>query len=133
MGLILVATGLSYAAVGSSPAAAQSVQSLASGAPSASAQNIIVTAKRNESIGTVISASAGVVGGVELSQRPILRQGELLEAVPGMIVTAHTSGGKANQYYLRASIWITAQTSPPAWMACPSTSAPTPTARAIWT
>ncbi len=41
------------------------------------------------------------MGGVELSQRPLLRQGELLEAVPGMIVTAHTGGGKANQYYLR--------------------------------
>ncbi len=64
-------------------------------------QSVIVTAKVNESLGSEESASAGVVGGVELGQRPILRQGELLEAVPGMIVTAHTSGGKANQYYLR--------------------------------
>ena len=63
--------------------------------------SVIVTAKARDALGTAISASAGRVGGVELSQRPILRQGELLEAVPGMIVTAHTSGGKANQYYLR--------------------------------
>ncbi|MFV4649114.1 hypothetical protein ACNJUT_21215, partial [Mycobacterium tuberculosis] len=55
----------------------------------ASDQTIIVTAKREESIGTIVSASAGIVGGVELSQRPVLRPGELLEAVPGMIATAH--------------------------------------------
>ena len=62
---------------------------------------VVVTGKKHDSLGTAISASAGVVGGIEISQRPILRQGELLEAVPGMIVTAHTGGGKANQYYLR--------------------------------
>ena len=64
-------------------------------------QSVIVTSRRPEAIGGDISASSGVVGGEELLQRPLLRQGELLEAVPGMIVTAHTSGGKANQYYLR--------------------------------
>ena len=72
-----------------------------SGSDQPDLQTVIVTAKANEAIGSGFSASAGVVGGVELSERPILRQGELLEAVPGMIVTAHTSGGKANQYYLR--------------------------------
>ena len=80
---------------------AQSSQSLVASAPSAALPTIIVTAKKDDAIGTIVSASAGVVGGVELSERPILRQGELLEAVPGLIVTAHTSGGKANQYYLR--------------------------------
>ena len=64
-------------------------------------QSVIVTSRRPEAIGGDISASSGAVGGEELLQRPLLRQGELLEAVPGMIVTAHTSGGKANQYYLR--------------------------------
>lgn len=64
-------------------------------------QSVIVTTRRPEAIGSDLSASSGVVGGEELLQRPLLRQGELLEAVPGMIVTAHTSGGKANQYYLR--------------------------------
>ena len=97
-----IAALLATAATGvSSVAGAQTSQPLASGAPPSAVQTVIVTAKRNDAIGTAISASAGVVGGVELSQRPILRQGELLEAVPGMIVTAHTSGGKANQYYLR--------------------------------
>jgi hypothetical protein len=34
-------------------------------------------------------------------QRPFLRRGELLEVVPGMIITQHAGGGKANQYFLR--------------------------------
>jgi hypothetical protein len=33
--------------------------------------------------------------------RPILREGELLETVPGMIVTQHSGDGKANQYFIR--------------------------------
>lgn len=82
-------------------AAAVAVAPLATNTEPVELQSVIVTAKIDESLGSDRSASAGVVGGVELGQRPILRQGELLEAVPGMIVTAHTSGGKANQYYLR--------------------------------
>ena len=33
--------------------------------------------------------------------RPAYRNGELLEAVPGLIVTQHSGEGKANQYFLR--------------------------------
>lgn len=47
------------------------------------------------------SASQGTIGADPLSVRPILRTGELLEAVPGVIVTQHAGGGKANQYFLR--------------------------------
>lgn len=36
-----------------------------------------------------------------ISNRPALRVGELLEFVPGMIVSQHSGNGKANQYYLR--------------------------------
>ncbi len=32
---------------------------------------------------------------------PVLRTGELLEVVPGLIVTQHSGDGKANQYFLR--------------------------------
>jgi len=63
--------------------------------------SVIVATRRAEVLGGEVSASSGMVGGEELIERPLLRQAELLEAVPGMIVTAHTSGGKANQYYLR--------------------------------
>jgi outer membrane receptor protein involved in Fe transport len=39
--------------------------------------------------------------GEELNARPVLRPGEILEAVPGLIVTQHSGEGKANQYFLR--------------------------------
>jgi hypothetical protein len=48
-----------------------------------------------------MSASQGVVGAVELDSRPLMRTGEILEAVPGLIVTQHSGTGKANQMFLR--------------------------------
>jgi outer membrane receptor protein involved in Fe transport len=39
--------------------------------------------------------------GEELNDRPVTRPGEILEAVPGLIVTQHSGEGKANQYFLR--------------------------------
>ena len=39
--------------------------------------------------------------GEELDARPVTRPGEILEAVPGLIVTQHSGEGKANQYFLR--------------------------------
>jgi hypothetical protein len=41
------------------------------------------------------------VSGETLNQRPATRPGEVLEAVPGLIVTQHSGEGKANQYFLR--------------------------------
>ena len=41
------------------------------------------------------------VSGATLNTRPVTRPGELLEAVPGLIVTQHSGEGKANQYFLR--------------------------------
>ena len=38
---------------------------------------------------------------LKLQDRPILRSGEVLETVPGLIITQHAGGGKANQYFLR--------------------------------
>ena len=38
---------------------------------------------------------------MQLEARPIMRAGEVLETVPGMIVSQHSGEGKANQYYLR--------------------------------
>lgn len=52
-------------------------------------------------IGTTVSASEGVYGQEDLEYRPILRTGEVLEIVPGLIVTQHSGTGKANQYFLR--------------------------------
>lgn len=50
---------------------------------------------------SVDAASAGVIGGAVLNARPVTRPGEVLEAVPGLIVTQHSGEGKANQYFLR--------------------------------
>ena len=48
-----------------------------------------------------IPATQGTTGAAQLADRPILRSGEILETVPGVIITQHAGGGKANQYFLR--------------------------------
>jgi len=62
---------------------------------------IIVTARGEHRIGSAVAASEGAVAGNDLADRPLLRPAELLEAVPGLIATQHSGGGKANQYFLR--------------------------------
>ena len=46
-------------------------------------------------------ASEITISGEDLNARPVARPGEILEAVPGLIVTQHSGEGKANQYFLR--------------------------------
>jgi outer membrane receptor protein involved in Fe transport len=53
------------------------------------------------SVGTSDAASAGVITPQLIADRPLLRPGNLLEYVPGMVVTQHSGAGKANQYFLR--------------------------------
>lgn len=55
----------------------------------------------NTLMGAASSASEGTVSGEDLATRPLLRPAEVLEAVPGLIVSQHSGSGKANQYYLR--------------------------------
>ncbi len=52
-------------------------------------------------VGEARSASEGIVGQSDLALRPMLRPGDVLEAVPGMIVTQHSGSGKSNQMFLR--------------------------------
>jgi hypothetical protein len=47
------------------------------------------------------TASHGKITNEQLNERPILRTGEVLEAVPGLVATQHSGSGKANQYFLR--------------------------------
>lgn len=47
------------------------------------------------------AASERQISGDEVNARPVSRVGEVLEAVPGLIVTQHSGEGKANQYFLR--------------------------------
>ena len=52
-------------------------------------------------IGVADSASEGLITGQQIDARPIMRAGEILETVPGLIISQHSGEGKANQYYLR--------------------------------
>ncbi len=51
--------------------------------------------------GRTESASVGTVLPQQIKLRPLLRPAEILETVPGMVVTQHSGEGKANQYFLR--------------------------------
>src|SRR5574343_1828603 len=51
--------------------------------------------------GIAAAGSEGIVSSQRLAAVPMLRPGEALEMVPGLIVTQHAGDGKANQYFLR--------------------------------
>lgn len=52
-------------------------------------------------LGIADAASEGAVTGRQLETRPIMRAGEVVETVPGVMVSQHSGEGKANQFYLR--------------------------------
>ncbi|MDQ3563706.1 MAG: Plug domain-containing protein [Pseudomonadota bacterium] len=62
---------------------------------------IEVTERYDSLIGIGDSATAGRVGPEQIESRPLLRPGEVLETVPGVIITQHSGAGKANQFFLR--------------------------------
>ncbi len=64
-------------------------------------QNVVVTGHYDNAVGSHDAASAGTVRREALLARPIQRPGEVLEFVPGVVVTQHSGEGKANQYFLR--------------------------------
>jgi outer membrane receptor protein involved in Fe transport len=64
-------------------------------------EEIVVTAERLDLLGTASTASEGVVTDEELQLTPQYRPGQLLETVPGLIVTLHSGEGKASQYLMR--------------------------------
>src|SRR5262245_59715943 len=63
------------------------------GQPSAGASQIlepvVVTGRADDLTGIAGSASEGRVGQAQIETRPLLRPGEVLEVVPGVIVTQH--------------------------------------------
>lgn len=79
----------------------------------AATADVVVTAKRtfrdlhdlddpaDDIAGVADAATAGVVSAAEIARRPFSRAGEILETVPGVVVSQHSGEGKANQYYLR--------------------------------
>ena len=70
-------------------------------ATSGDLSEVTVTASRLNLLGTATTASQGSVTEEELALRPVYRVGQLLESVPGLVVTVHSGEGKANQYLAR--------------------------------
>jgi len=65
-------------------------------------EEVVVTATRQSAPRSGLdAASEGTATREELDNRPLLRAAEVLETVPGLVITQHSGGGKANQYFLR--------------------------------
>lgn len=64
-------------------------------------EEVIVEGRLESLAGEASSASEGVIGQAELENRPLLRPGDVLEAIPGLIMTQHSGSGKSNQMFLR--------------------------------
>jgi hypothetical protein len=60
-----------------------------------------VVGRIDDLTGIGITASEGRIGIRDIRLRPIVREGELLETVPGMILTQHSGDGKSNQMFVR--------------------------------
>ncbi len=63
--------------------------------------NVAVAGRKADLVGIAQAASEGTIGRQQIADRAILRPGEVLEAIPGLVITQHSGEGKANQYYLR--------------------------------
>jgi outer membrane receptor protein involved in Fe transport len=74
--------------------------------------DVLVTAKKTfgnladldgaaDLVGVASAASEGVVSAAQIEERPAYRVGEVLETVPGVVISQHSGEGKANQYYVR--------------------------------
>jgi outer membrane receptor protein involved in Fe transport len=62
---------------------------------------ITITGERLNLVGEAVTSSQGVVVNDELALTPAYRPGQLLETIPGLVVTSHSGEGKANQYLMR--------------------------------
>ena len=62
---------------------------------------VLVEGSRGSEIGLADAASAGSIDQKALAARTTYRPGDVLEAVPGLVVSQHSGEGKANQFYLR--------------------------------
>ena len=90
--LLAVAT---LTTLGSSPTRAADVDA----GPAIS--EVVVIGRSGNLIGVAESASQGQVSAADLALRPLLRPAEIVEQIPGVIITQHSGSGKANQYFLR--------------------------------
>jgi hypothetical protein len=64
-------------------------------------EEVVVKGRKLNLAGEARSASEGVIGQEDLQLRPLLRPGDVLESIPGLIMTQHSGTGKSNQMFLR--------------------------------
>jgi hypothetical protein len=64
-------------------------------------EEVVVKGRRLVLAGYARSASEGIIGQQDLEIRPLQRPGDVLESIPGLIVTQHSGSGKSNQMFLR--------------------------------
>jgi hypothetical protein len=78
------------------------IKSKASKADTVELKDMVVeTGRAKDLIGITGSASQGEISQAQFEYRPLSRNGELVEVVPGAVATQHSGSGKANQYFLR--------------------------------
>lgn len=92
---------LSGAALAAFVTSAHAQEAVRHGEDGTGLDELVVFGRAEQKIGTAVAASEGALAGADLTVRPLLRTAEILESVPGMIVTQHSGSGKANQYFLR--------------------------------
>jgi len=95
--LVLLALAATRAAGAQQPASDTGVAKK----PPVLLDTVKVRGRVTDLVGLAASANQGVVGAADLALRPLLRPGEIVENIPGVIVTQHSGSGKANQYFLR--------------------------------
>lgn len=62
---------------------------------------LTVSGSSSRQLGVSQTASQGTISSTALMRRPMAREGEIMEAIPGMILTQHSGDGKANQMFVR--------------------------------
>lgn len=64
-------------------------------------QRVAIDGSRTSQLGLLDAANAGSIGQKKIESMGVARPGEMLEAIPGVIVSQHSGEGKANQFFLR--------------------------------
>lgn len=100
-GALMAGCALAAALAAALPAGAAHAEDAAPAPPPKELSEVVVTASTRDVLGQAATSSEGVVTKQELELRPVYRVGQLLETMPGLVVTVHSGEGKANQYLLR--------------------------------
>ncbi len=92
---------MSVAALIATSLDAQIAQPAPPGAGAQAVGEVVVTAPRADLVGKAATASEGAIADKEIQLTPAYRPGQVLETVPGLVVTLHSGEGKAGQYLMR--------------------------------